>query len=105
MTEAEKPLVPLHRGFEGLRDERREDFGADPQDDASGDAWLAADEALAFESQDHLMDRRRGDAEVALHVGLGGRSSDHLGIGVDEGQVVALLGGEAGFGGLAVHVA
>ena len=51
------------------------------------------------------MDLRRGDAEVALHVGLGGRSSDHLGIGVDEGQVVALLGGEAGFGGLAVHVA
>lgn len=98
-------LVPLHRGFEGLRDERREEFGADPQGDAPGYAWFAADEALAFESQDHLMDRRRGDAKVALHVGFGGRSSDHLSIGVDEGQVLALLSGEAGFGGLAVHVA
>jgi len=28
-----------------------------------------------------------------------------LGIGVDEGQGLALLGSEAGFGGLAVHVA
>ena len=66
------------------------DFGADPQGDAPGYAWLAADEALAFESQDHL-DRGRGDAKVALHVGFGGRSSDHLGIGVDEGQVLTLL--------------
>lgn len=88
-----------------MRDERREDFGADAESDAAGSAGLAADKAVVFERQNHLMDRRRGDAEVALHVGFGGRSSNHLGIGVDKGQVLALLGGEARFGGLAVHVA
>ncbi len=33
----------------GARGGRREDFGADPQDDAWGCPWLAVDEALAFE--------------------------------------------------------
>ena len=43
------------------------------------------------------MDRRRGDLEMALHVGFGGRLADDAGIGVDEGEVLALLIGEAGF--------
>ena len=60
-----------------------------------GDAGLASDEAVSFEGDDHLMDRRRADAEVALHVGLGGRASEHVRVGVDEGQVLALLFGEA----------
>jgi hypothetical protein len=29
---------------------------------------LAPDEACTFESEDHLVDRRRGDAEVPLHL-------------------------------------
>jgi hypothetical protein len=33
--------------------------------------------------------------EVALEVGLGGRAAHHQGIGVNEGQVLALLIGEA----------
>ena len=41
------------------------------------------------------MDRRRGDAEVALHVGFGRRPAVQARIGVDEGQVLALLVGEA----------
>ena len=70
-------------------------FRGDEQLDASGDAGLAADRPAAFESEDHLMDRRRGDAEVALHVGFGRRAAEHARVGVDEGQVLALLVGEA----------
>jgi hypothetical protein len=70
-------------------------FGRDEQFDASRDAWLASDESLAFEGQHHLMDRRRADGEEALHVGFGGRAAHHQRIGMDEGQVLALLVGEA----------
>ena len=43
-----------------------------------------------------LMDRRRGDLEEALHIGLCGRPAEQALIGVDEGEILALLGGEAG---------
>ena len=39
------------------------------------------------------MNRGWADAEVALHVGLGRRSSEHARVGVDEGQILALLFG------------
>ena len=61
-----------------------------------GDAGLAADEAGAFEGEHHLVDGRRGDAEVPLHVGFGGRAAMHARVGVDEGQILTLLVGEAG---------
>ena len=63
--------------------------------DASGDAGLTADEAISLEGDDHLVDRGRADLKVALHIGLGGRASEHMRVGVNEGQVVALLVGEA----------
>lgn len=63
--------------------------------DASGDTGLTANEAVSFERDDHLVDRGRADAEVALHVGLRGRTAEHVRIGVDEGQVVALFLGES----------
>ena len=63
--------------------------------DASGDAGLTADEAVSFEGDNHLVDRGRADLKVALHVGLGGRAPEHVRGGVDEGQVLALLFGEA----------
>jgi hypothetical protein len=56
---------------------------------------LAPNEAASFEGDDHLMHGGRGNLEVALHVGLGGRASEHVSVGVDEGQVLALLVGEA----------
>ena len=63
--------------------------------DASGDAWLSADEAVAFEAENHLMDRGRTDVEVALHVSLGRGLVEHARIYVDKGQILALLFGEA----------
>jgi hypothetical protein len=45
----------------------------DEDADASGDAGLAPDEAIPFEAEDHLVDRRWTDAEMTLHVGFGGR--------------------------------
>jgi len=63
--------------------------------DASGDAGLTPNEAISFERHDHLVDRRRANSKVVLHVGLGGWASEHVRIGVDEGQVLALLFGEA----------
>ena len=63
--------------------------------DASGDAGLTADQTISFERHDHLVDRGRTDLKVALHVGLGGRASEHMRIGVDESQVLTLLFGEA----------
>jgi transposase len=57
---------------------------------------LASDEARAFEGEDHLMGGWRRHAEVALHLPFGGRAPIHARIGVDEGQILALLGREAG---------
>jgi hypothetical protein len=55
---------------------------------------LAFDQAGSLESEDHLMDGRRADAEVALHVGFGRRASEHARISVDEGEILALRFGE-----------
>ena len=63
--------------------------------DASGDAGLTANEAISFERHDHLVDRGRADLKVALHIGLGGWASEHVRVGIDESQVLALLFGEA----------
>lgn len=63
--------------------------------DAAGDAGLTTNEALAFEGDNHLMDGRWADLEVALHVGFGRRAPEHVRVGVDEGQILALLFGEA----------
>ncbi len=63
--------------------------------DASCDAGLTANETISFERHDHLVDRGRADLKVALHVGLGGRASEHVRIGVEKSQVVALFFGKA----------
>jgi hypothetical protein len=41
------------------------------------------------------MDRRWSAAEVALHVGFGGRLVEQVGIDIDEGQMLALFLSEA----------
>jgi hypothetical protein len=56
---------------------------------------LPPDEAIPFEAEDHLVDRRRCDAKMALHVGFGRRLAEHARRDVDESQVLALLFGEA----------
>src|SRR3546814_6048740 len=48
-----------------------------------------------LEGQHHLVDRWRADAELALHVCLGRRPAGDTGIGVDEGEILPLLVGEA----------
>ena len=68
--------------------------------DASGNTWLTANEAVSFEGNDHLMNRRRTDLEMTLDVGFGRWTPKHVRIGVDEGQVLALLFGEALVAGL-----
>ena len=75
--------------------------------DASWLSWLSSDEALSFEGEDHLMDRWRRDLEVALHVGFGGWSPVDAGVGINEGEILALFFGEpklargvTGIGGL-----
>lgn len=67
----------------------------DEEVDAPGDAWLSANEAVTFEAKDHLVDGRRADPEVTLHIGFGGSLSEYARVDADEGQVVALLDGEA----------
>jgi len=62
--------------------------------DTAGDAGLAADEARPFEGKDHLVHRGWGDAEVTRHLVFRGRSPMDAGVGVDEGQILALPGGE-----------
>ncbi len=50
----------------------------------------STNETSPFESQDHLVNRRRGDLEVPLNVGLGRRPSVHLGVRRDEREVLPL---------------
>jgi hypothetical protein len=40
------------------------------------------------------MDGRWADAEVPLQIGFGGRSTEDAGIGMDEGEILALFGRE-----------
>jgi transposase len=55
---------------------------------------LPSDEACAFERQHHLVNRRRADAEVLLHVGFGWGPAVQPRVEVDKRQVLALLGRE-----------
>ena len=75
---------------------------------ASG-ARRASDKTEAFELQDHLVYGRWADAEERLHIGFGGGQPMQRGVGVDEGEVLALQGrvGDGGRGrrGRARHAA
>ena len=56
---------------------------------------MTPDQTISFERHDHLVDRGRTDLKVALHVCLGGWAPEHVRVGVDEGEVLALLFSEA----------
>ena len=51
------------------------------------------------------MHGRRADLEMALHIGLGGGPAMDARVGIDEGEVLALLIGEAGSRGRMTHAA
>jgi len=69
-------------------------FRRNEEFDASGDTRLASDQAVSLEGDNHLVNRRWADLEVALHVGFGWGAAEHARVGVDEGEVLALLFGE-----------
>jgi tRNA-splicing ligase RtcB len=54
----------------------------------------ARDEPPSFKSEDHLMNGRRRDIEVTLHISLGRRTLMNLGVVMDEGEVLTLLARE-----------
>ena len=97
-------LVPLHRGFDWLREEGGQFFWLDQQFDASSDARFSSDQFFTFEGEHHLVDGWRADTEVPLQIGLGRSAAEDAGIGMDEGQILALLGGEARSRGQGIHV-
>ena len=66
----------------------------DEQLDTACDARGTANEPGLGEGQDHLVDGGRRDAEVALEVRFRGRAAHDHRVGVNEGQVLALLLGE-----------
>ena len=56
---------------------------------------MTPNEAVSFERYDHLVNRGRADLEVAPHVGFGGGAPGYVRVGVRDGEVVAMLLGEA----------
>ena len=67
-------------------------LGRDQNLDAARYAGLAADEACAFKGKDHLVNGRRGNPEVPLHLPFGGRSPMQACVEIDKGEILALLG-------------
>ena len=53
---------------------------------------MPSDEPGAFERQHHLVNRRRADAKVLLHVGFGRRPAVQACVEVDKRQILPLLG-------------
>jgi hypothetical protein len=62
--------------------------------DAAGYPRATSDEPQTLQLHDHAMNRRRRDAEEALHVGFSGRTPVDDAVGMDEGEVLALFFGE-----------
>ena len=89
-------LDPRPRGFDRLgMAEEGQAFGGDQHLDTSRHSGLTADQAGAFQGQDHLVHGRRSDLEMALHVGFGRGTAMDAGVGINEGQVLALPVSEA----------
>ena len=59
--------------------------------DTPGFPWNAFDKSGTVEIENHLVNTWRGNLEESPHISLGRRSPEHLRIGMDEGQVLALL--------------
>ena len=81
----------------GARTQGRQGGWIDRDFDAACDAGLTLNKAGAFEVEYHLVNGRRGDLEMPLQVGFGGRAGEDERIGVDEGEVLPLFFCEAGW--------
>jgi hypothetical protein len=75
--------------------EKGQAFRGDQHLDTSRHSGQTADQAGAFQGQDHLVHGRRSDLEMALHVGFGRGTAMDAGVGINEGQVLALPVSEA----------
>ncbi len=64
------------------------------QSDAASDPWLPFDEACLFQGQHHLVNGRRADAKIFLHVGFGWRPAVQASVEVNKREILALLGRE-----------
>jgi hypothetical protein len=73
----------------------REIFNRHEQLDCSRFTRDAADQPVAFEGDEHLVNRGWRDEKEALEVGFCRRSPIEQRVGVDEGQVLALGFGES----------
>jgi hypothetical protein len=60
---------------------------------------LPSDEACAFERYHHLVNGRRGDLKILLHVGFGWRPAMQAHVQVDVRQILTLFGREGFCGG------
>ena len=71
-----------------------QEFRINEDFDTASEPRLPSDEACAFEGQHHLVNRRRADAEIFLHVGFGRGPAMQPGIEVDKSQILPLRGRE-----------
>jgi hypothetical protein len=69
-----------------------QDFWIDKDFDAASNARFPLDESRAFKRQHHLVNGRRCDAKILLHVGFRWRSAMQARVQVDIRQVLPLLG-------------
>lgn len=79
-------------------------LGCDHELDTAGYALFTFNEAISFEGEHHLVDGGCGDRKVPLHICFSGWAPEHARIGIDEGQVLPLSGGEAGLCGRDIFV-
>jgi|SRR5580658_6977381 transposase len=68
------------------------------QFDAACGSRLPFDEPCSFERQHHLVNRRRTDAKILLHVGFGWRPAMQAHVEVNKRQILALLSREVFYG-------
>src|SRR5947209_587015 len=61
-------------------------------------SWLPSDEPAPLQHQHHLVNRRRADAKIFLHVGFGRRPAVQARVEVNKRQILALLGREGFYG-------
>ena len=65
----------------------------DEQPDRPAQSGSPFDQAFGFQSEDHLMHGRRGNAKITFHICLRWRSSVDLGVVVDKREVLTLFVG------------